>query len=82
MKNVRVTEEFEKRGGTELAPMSKTADIDVAVDYGISKNSLILKIVTENKLQRGADVAWLSAFPNESEILFAPLTYMQPTGKS
>ena len=82
MKNVRVTEEFVKRGGTELAPMSTTADLAVAVDYGLSKNSLIFKIVTENKLQRGADVAWLSAFPNESEILFAPLTYMQPTGKS
>ena len=36
----------------------------------------------ENVLEsRGADLQWLSAFPNESEVLFPPLTYMQPTGK-
>ena len=28
-----------------------------------------------------ADLQWLSAFPNEAEILFPPLTYMQPNGK-
>ena len=29
-----------------------------------------------------ADLQWLSAFPNEAEILFPPLTYMQPNGKT
>ena len=32
-------------------------------------------------LCRGVDLQWLSAFPNESQVLFPPLTYMQPTGK-
>ena len=30
----------------------------------------------------GADVQWLSAFPGEAEILYPPLTYLQPTGRS
>lgn len=28
-----------------------------------------------------ADLQWLSAFPGEAEILFPPLTYLQPTGR-
>ena len=30
----------------------------------------------------GADVQWLSAFPHEAEILYLPLTYLKPTGRS
>ncbi len=62
--------------------MSTTTDIETAVSYSISKESLIFKIVTKNKLQRGADLEWLSAFPTEKEILFPPLTYLQPTGRT
>jgi len=29
----------------------------------------------------GVDLKWISAFPEESEILFPPLTYLQPTGR-
>jgi len=61
--------------------MSTTTDLAVAIEYSRSNSSLIFKIITENNLQRGADLQWLSAFPNESEVLFPPLTYMQPTGK-
>ena len=32
--------------------------------------------------ERGADVAWLSAFPGEKEVLFPPLTYLSPTGRT
>jgi len=82
MKNVEVTSEFELKGGTELGAMSTTTDLDVAFNYCLSSRSLIFKIVTENKLQRGASVQWISAFPNESEVLFSPLTFMQATGKN
>ena len=30
---------------------------------------------------RGASIEFLSAFPNESEVLFPPLTYLKSTGK-
>jgi hypothetical protein len=62
--------------------MSTTTDIKTAVDYSTSTDSLIFKIVTKNKLQRGAELEWLSAFPAEAEILYPPLTYLQPTGRT
>lgn len=40
---------------------------------------LLLKLRTESSIQRGASVQFLSAFPEENEVLFAPLTYLLPT---
>jgi len=82
MKNLRITDEFARKGGTELAPMSTTLDLAIAVRYGMSRNSLIFRIVTKNNLQRGADISGISMFPNESEVLFPPLTFLQPTGRT
>ncbi len=42
---------------------------------------LILLSPRRNALQRGAGVEWLSAFPTEEEIVFSPLTFLQPTGR-
>lgn len=33
-------------------------------------------------MDRGADIAYLSAFPNEKECLFPALTYLRPTGNT
>jgi hypothetical protein len=62
--------------------MSTTTDIKTAVSYSISNESLIFRILTRNGLQRGAELQWLSAFPTEEEILYPPLTYLQPTGRT
>ncbi len=67
---------------TQLAPMSTTTDISTAISYSISQQSLIFKILTKNRLQRGADLSFLSAAPTEAEVLFPPLTYLQPTGRT
>jgi len=56
MKNLSATEEFSAKGGTELAPMSTTDYLETAVDYCMSKRSLIFCIKTQNKLQRGVCV--------------------------
>jgi hypothetical protein len=82
MRNVKPTDLFASKGGTELAPMSTTTDIKTAVSYSVSEESLIFRIVTANRLQCGADLHWLSAFPAEAEILYPPLTYLQPTGRT
>ena len=52
-----------------------------AVRHGKKDGALLMKIVTENNLQRGADLAFLSMFPDEAVTLFPPLTFMKPTGK-
>jgi hypothetical protein len=70
----------------QLAPMSTTTNFEIAAEYstckdGTSKHSLIFKLVATNLLQCGADLQWVSAFPSEAEILFPPLTFLQPTGR-
>ena len=78
MRDLRVAKEFLVRGGTEVAPMSTTARLEVALKYGTSTSSVLLKFKTSSFMQRGADISFLSAFPRESEILFPPLTFLEP----
>ena len=55
--------------------MSTTTSLRVAAEYAKSDSSLsIFKIATQSFLQRGADLAFLSAFPGEDEFLLPPLT--------
>ena len=82
MRNVRVSQEFMQLGGTELAFMSTTSDVKVAVRYSLSRHSLLFKLVCPNFMAIGAELNWLSAFPGEAEVLFPPLTYLQPTGRT
>jgi len=82
MCNREVPDEFMRKGGTELAFMSTTRDLGVAVRFCLSQRSLLFKIVSPGFMTMGADVQWLSAFPEEAEILYPPLTYLKPTGRS
>jgi hypothetical protein len=79
---MKFSDEFSNEGGTELAPMSTTTDVSVAIRYAFKKaprSALLFRFVTRNNLERGADVQWLSMFPGESETLFPPLTFIQKT---
>ena len=67
-------------GGTELAPMSTTSDLAVAMRYSASVKAVLLRLITDSFIERGPDISFLSAFPGEAEFLFPPLTYLQPTG--
>ena len=82
MGNMQLPPQFSAEGGTELAPMSTTTDLGVAIGYAVKKHTrsaLLFRFVTRNNLERGADVQWLSMFPGESETLFPPLTFIQRT---
>jgi serine/threonine protein kinase len=82
MRSMKLSNEFSVDGGTEVAPMSTTTDIGVALQYAVKKDSrsaLLFRFVTRNNLERGADVQWLSMFPGEAETLFPPLTFLQRT---
>ncbi|CAK0834134.1 unnamed protein product [Prorocentrum cordatum] len=83
LRNMYMPDDFllNRKGGTELAPMSTTTDIQVAARYACSGESVLLKISLDNFMQYGAELGWLSAFPGEVEVLYPPLTYLQPTGK-
>ena len=49
--------------------------------FRTSASSLLFKLSTKSFLQRGADIAFLSAFPSEGEVLLPPLTFLRPTGQ-
>ena len=80
MKNVSMPKEILAQGGTELAPMSTTSNLKVAMEYSASPRAVLLRIQTEDFMTRGPDISFLSAFPGEDEYLFPPLTYLSPTG--
>ena len=40
----------------------------------------LLKLVTSSFMQRGADISFLSAFPAENEVVYPPMTFVQPFG--
>ena len=72
---------FMEDGGTELAPMSATAQLKIALFYSQGPQgtiSTLLWIRTENFMDRGVDLEWLSAFPHEKEYLYPPLSYLKP----
>jgi hypothetical protein len=84
MSGMKLSREFNEEGGTELAPMSTTTDVGVAISYAVKKDTqsaMLFRFVTRNNLERGADVQWLSMFPGEAETLFPPLTFVQRTKK-
>ena len=78
---MELPDDFKSVGGTELAFMSTTTDLSVAVKYSMSENSLLFKIVPDSAHDMGAEVHWLSAFPQEKEILYPPLTYLKAIGE-
>ncbi len=82
MRSVRAQAEFLARGGTELAFMSTTRDLGLALGYALSAHSLVFRILAPDFMSRGAELGWLSAFPDEHEVLYPPLVYLQPTGRT
>jgi hypothetical protein len=91
MSNMGVGEGFLKQGGTEMACMSTTEDEGVARTFAKVRgahnvkpgdeqpNPLLLKVEAGNMYDCGADLQWLSMYPDEKEVLFPPLTYMKAT---
>ena len=79
MRDVKIPEKFLSEGGAELAPMSTTSDVRVALRYALRGTTATLFCVkAEMYLDRGVDISWLSCFPAESEYLYRPITTLMP----
>jgi hypothetical protein len=82
--DMAVSDDFMKQGGTEIGCMSTTESIDVARQFakvGKTANPLLLKVEATCLMDCGADIGWLSMYPEEKEVLFPPLTYLRPVGE-
>lgn len=80
IRDLSITREFLKSGGTEFACMSTSLVEEVAVNFATSNCPMVLKLETKDFMSRGADISFLSVYPGESETLFPPLTFLRPIG--
>ena len=77
LRDAVVPEEFIDGGGTENAPMSTTRSLEVAMRYSASAMPMLMRLKVGTFMQLGADLGFVSAFPDENEVLYPPLTYLQ-----
>ena len=70
------------RGGVEAGFMSTTTSRDVAIGYagGLEGAQPILFEMEQGMIDRGAVIEWLSQYPGEQEVLFAPFTCIELRG--
>jgi hypothetical protein len=80
IKDMEVSKDFLKRGGTELACMSTSTDSAIVGMYALSRQPLILRIKASSFMSMGADISGFSLYASEKEVLFPPLTYLKPLG--
>lgn len=74
-------ESFSTDGGVEFGVMSTSSCFRVAVEFAkveTSSSPLIFKYVASSTYQRGANISFLSVYPEENEILYPPLTNLEP----
>jgi hypothetical protein len=82
MRDSCATTEFLNHGGTEIAPMSVTSQLEVAIRYCASETgSVLFRLRADSFMQLGADLRFLSCFPGEDDMLYPPLTYLKPLGE-
>jgi hypothetical protein len=74
-----VPNEYNVKGGVEYAFMSTTLDQNVALRYAKSSvgEPSTLMVLQMGMVDRGAQLDWLSQYPEEKEILFPPLTGLE-----
>jgi ankyrin repeat protein len=71
------------KGGCEVAFMSSARELEVAVFFlnqpqdDSANNILEIQI---GQVDRGASLKWLSQYPEEDEVLFPPLSYIETVG--
>ncbi|CAK0810167.1 unnamed protein product [Prorocentrum cordatum] len=78
MKNLRAPSSFMAVGGTELAPMSTSTSQNKVGEYSQSDKPLVVRVVCDNFMEQGSDISWLSLYPGEQEVLYPPLTFLEP----
>jgi hypothetical protein len=83
-RNFWIPNKFGVKGGIERGFSSFTTKKNMALGFskadGPSQSSMLFE-AQMGMVDRGADLSWLSQYPGEAEILFAPLTGMEVIGE-
>ena len=78
MSGLSLTKEFMTEGGSEFACMSTSASLEMAASFAkMGANPMVFKYDTESCIDRGADIAYLSVYKGEKEVLYPPLTFLK-----
>jgi hypothetical protein len=81
MRNLELTEDFKTQGGTELACMSTSSSMHIVAGYAKSEQPLFFRLVSDSFMNCGIDIRWLSVYPDEAEVVYPPLTFLQYLGQ-
>jgi hypothetical protein len=81
MRDRSISDEFMSQGGAEMACMSTTVSRKVAESFADSKCPLLFQLTSRSFMSHGADISFLSVYPEEKESLFPPLTYLRPIAR-
>lgn len=76
-------EEGKFAGGVEMAFMSTSTDLSVAIEYatrGFTSLACSIFEIEFDAASRGASVQWASQYPYEEELLYPPCTYLTCKG--
>ena len=68
MKSLNIADGFmqELKGGTEMAFLSTSTYLTVAVKYSLAcKQAILFKMIVPSFMSAGADLQWLLAFPSK-----------------
>jgi hypothetical protein len=52
--------------------------MEVMALYAQSDNPLVFRIKVDSPMDMGADISWLSVYPDEREVLYPPMTFLKP----
>ena len=77
LRDLGISDEFQETGGTDCACVSTTACPETALSFAGSAMPLLFKLVSKDFMSRGADIGFLSVYPNEQEYLYPPLTFLR-----
>lgn len=76
MRDLELTASFMRQGGAELGVMSTTKDLRIAARYARGEGGgVIFRLNVPSLMQVGANLRFLSAFPQEHEFLYPPCTH-------
>ena len=78
LKDLTISSHFMAYGGSEIACMSTSESLNVIAGYAQSEAPLLFRIKVDSPMDRGASIQWLSVYPEEDEVLYPPLMYLQP----
>ena len=75
---MKVSDLFMENGGAEMACMSTTSSKAVAMSFAGEKCPVLFKYSSRSFMSDGAEIDFLSVYPGEREVLYPPMTYLNP----